>query len=55
MCDLHLALYLFLYVYAADPGNAAAKSWHAPGCNQQLGCPMGGTSNRRRASNRVHL
>jgi hypothetical protein len=33
MCDLHLALYMLLYVYVAYPGNAAAKSWIALGCS----------------------
>jgi hypothetical protein len=41
MCDVHLALYMFLYVYIAYPGNVAAKSWLALGCNRQLGCPGG--------------
>jgi hypothetical protein len=26
MCDLHLAIHIFLYVYAADPDNVATKS-----------------------------
>jgi hypothetical protein len=31
MCDLHLDLYMFLYVYIAYSDNAAAKSWLAVG------------------------
>jgi hypothetical protein len=27
MCDLHLAIHIFLYVYVAKPDNAAAKYW----------------------------
>jgi hypothetical protein len=46
MCDLHLAIYMILYVYVAYPDNVAAKSWLAPGC------PWG-ASNRRCMSNRV--
>jgi hypothetical protein len=42
MCDLHLALYMFLYVYVAYTSNAAAKSWLPPGCSQQPGRPGGG-------------
>jgi hypothetical protein len=30
MYDLHLAIHMFLYVYAAYTGNAAGKSWLAP-------------------------
>jgi hypothetical protein len=26
MCDLYLAIHIFLYVYVADPANVAAKS-----------------------------
>jgi hypothetical protein len=26
MCDLHLPIHIFLYVYIADPDNAATKS-----------------------------
>jgi hypothetical protein len=25
MCELHLAIHMLLYVYVADPANAAAK------------------------------
>jgi hypothetical protein len=41
MCDLHLAIYMLLYVYVAYPGNATVKSWLALGCNRQPGCPWG--------------
>jgi hypothetical protein len=30
MCDLHLTIYMLLYVYVAYLGNAAVKSWLAP-------------------------
>jgi hypothetical protein len=30
MCDLYLALYMFLYVYVAYLDNAGVKSWLAP-------------------------
>jgi hypothetical protein len=33
MCDLYLALYMFLYAYVGYLGNVAAKSWLAPGCS----------------------
>jgi hypothetical protein len=32
MCDFHLAMHMFLYVYVADPSNVAVKSWLAPRC-----------------------
>jgi hypothetical protein len=45
MYDLHLVIHMFMYV--ADPGNAAIKSWLAPGCNQDEhgggGHPIGDT------------
>jgi hypothetical protein len=37
MCDLHLALYMFMYVYVAYPGNVAIKSWLALGYSRQPG------------------
>jgi hypothetical protein len=45
---------MLLYVYVAYLGNAATKSWLAPGCSRQPGCPWG-ASNRRCVSNRVRL
>jgi hypothetical protein len=35
MCDLHLSIHIFLYVYVADPEDAAAKSWLAPECSRE--------------------
>jgi hypothetical protein len=55
MCDLHLALYIFLYVDVAYLGNAAIKSWLAPGCSRQPGCAGGGASNKRHTYNTVRL
>jgi hypothetical protein len=37
MCDLHLAIHMFLYVYVVDSVNPTAKFWLAPGCSRQLG------------------
>jgi hypothetical protein len=37
ICDLHLTIHMFLYVYVADPGNAVAKSWLAPRYSRQPG------------------
>jgi hypothetical protein len=34
ICDLYLAIHMFLYMYITDTGNAAAKSWLALGCSQ---------------------
>jgi hypothetical protein len=45
---------MFLYVYVADPDNAATKSWLAPGCSRQPGLGEG-ASNRRCTFNRVRL
>jgi hypothetical protein len=59
MCDLHwqhLAIYFYMlcvYVCCLYKYNVAAKSWLAPGCNWEPGCPFGGASNKRCASNRV--
>jgi hypothetical protein len=54
MCDLHLSLYMFLYVYVAYSDNVAIKSKLALGCSLQPGCPRG-TLNRRHVSNMVRL
>jgi hypothetical protein len=53
MCDLHLALYMFLYVCCCmcdlHPDNEAAKSWLAAGSSRQpefpWGYQIGGASN----------
>jgi hypothetical protein len=57
MCDLHLVLYMFLYVYVTYPDNAAVNSYLAPECSRQSGCSYvcGGASNRRHTYNRVRL
>jgi hypothetical protein len=54
MCDFHLVIHMFLYVYVADPGNGATKSWLALANNQDK-YRGEGASNRRRAFNRVRL
>jgi hypothetical protein len=54
MCDLHLAIYMLMYVYVDYPSNVAAKSWLAPGYSWHPGC-LGGHQNRRHVSNRVRL